>query len=69
MEKLAYYNWYTDPYIIYFVKFNFYLQEISLIKVYMVAYFCHHLSDNVVLSGLYVVLLDLYGHLTYHIFM
>ena len=31
----------------------------------MVAYFCHHLSDNYVdLSDLYVVLLDLYDDLS-----
>ena len=31
----------------------------------MVAYFCHHLSDNYVdLSDLYVVLSDLYVHLS-----
>ena len=33
-------------------------------KKYMVAYFCHYLSDNYVNSDLYVVFSDLYADLS-----
>ena len=38
--------------------------EVFMWPLYMVTYFCHHLSDNYVdLSDLYVVLSDLYVYL------
>ena len=44
--------------------FRYYVKK-SVLLIFMVAYFCHHLSDNYVdLSDLYVVLSDLYVDLS-----
>ena len=41
------------------------LNDLKLHQIYMVGYFCHHLSDNYVdLSDLYVDLSDLYVDLS-----